>query len=337
MLEKELIIKLKKLQNLKPDQQWKTANREILYSQISNSINTDNDFAESSVNNLINVITLPRRIYKLITQPAWVVVIITLVVVGGSVFSVRAARFTKPGDSLYIARVISEKAQLAITFNVDEKAKLNIKFSNNHAKDITQVLADPDFNNEDNKVKAEKLAQDFKKEINSVKTKLKEMNLAEKSSNLSGPKPGASEENENNEEAQVFSANLGKEDKGMQISEPAEGADIAEQDKKETDSPEVAQEEIATSTSEAEKENDTNNLQNAHQILEEAEKLFNEKDYNGTLDQLEKVGAIIEGADNSSDEGEVKGISEKTIDNIIGEENNNVNSEEAASTTEERQ
>ena len=114
------------------------------------------------------------------------------------------------------------------------------------------------------------------------------------------------------EEIQVFSANLEKDDKGVQVS-PGE---ISQSKSDETtisqeDDAIISQasEGIATSTIE-EDNNIGDDLEDAHKILEEAEELFNEKDYNGTLNKLVEVDAIVESVNSSQEEGEVKGISE---------------------------
>ncbi|MFH1522630.1 MAG: hypothetical protein ABIE43_02310 [Patescibacteria group bacterium] len=304
MQEKELIKKIEYLKKIKPDNQWKNESREILCNQIFNSV-------ISLDNSLMQVLTFPQKIIRAISQPALAAFLIALVIIGGSIISLKAARFTKPGDSLFIARIISEKAQLVITFNEDEKTKLGIKFANDHAKDITRVLADSTNKNEE---RVEQLHGDFKKEIDNVKIKLGKMNidiidkgLEEKDleSNL------IDEEGvQSNNETQVFSANLKKEDRGMQISDNNHDNKINKEGVAEND----LAENTATSTINKEENSDNlENIENAQKILEEAEVLFNDKDYDGTLSKLEEVGAIIEGTNNKSEEikeeGRVKGIS----------------------------
>jgi len=290
MDNKILIEQLNSLKNIKLDNKWKSDNREVLYNQIFNSYN----FEEKVVG--LKIFAFPQRVIKLISQPAMVVIFISLIVIGGGIFSASAARNIKPGDSLYIARIISEKAQLVITFDKEAKNKLGIKFANEHAKDITEILANPEFNIDENKIKIEKLTKDFKKEISTVKDKINKIDTKE-------------EDNSNekiDEEVEVFSANLEKEESGLQVFEPK--TEI-KQDNQDNKAEAGEQENMSTSTIEEDKKSDVTeeefNSGEAHKIIEEAEKLFDSQDYNGTLNKLEKVDDAINA------DGEVKGVSEK--------------------------
>ncbi|MFH1427340.1 MAG: DUF5667 domain-containing protein [Patescibacteria group bacterium] len=318
MGEKDFLKKLQSLKTIQPGTSWKERNREILASQIYSNI-------QEKYN--IKILALPKNFFHFISQPALVVVFICLVVFGGSFISVKVARTTMPGDSMFIARVISEKAQLAITFNEEEKAKLGLKFANNHAKEISKILSDTDLTSEKNIAKAEKLTMDFKKEINSVKSKLKEINQNQNAELDNNPEAG-------NENSEVFSANLKKEDNGMQVSEVKINEpeiDNQSAEAKENIEPGLstslkAEEDISTTTDDSSVKI-SESLEEAHRILEDAEKLFDEKDYDGTINQLEKVDALIEG---TSQAGEVKGVSEgKNLDNITVD-----TSDDATSTTE---
>lgn len=286
-----MIEKLKTLKSIAPDSNWKERNREILFSQISSSDAIIADEAKS----FANIFILPQRLGRVFSTPSLAVFFVCLLVVFGSVFSVGAARLSKPDSSLYIARIISEKARLAMTFNKEEKTKLSFKFANDHAKDIMEILANTDSNDEDTKTKTEKLTENFKEEIKLAKTKLKEMNIPETSA------PAGSE----SEDDDIFSANLGRDEKGVQISEPKnENIEIAK-----TLTAPVAkniQEVKATSTPTEEVESAGNS---AHKILEEAEDLFNVKDYGGALNKLEEVNTIVDNI-GAEEKGEVKGASE---------------------------
>lgn len=305
MENKELIKKLSNLKSIAPDKEWKERNRGILFSQISAAVVP----AAEETGAMIKIFVLPRTLVRFFSTPAWAVFFVCLLFAAGSVFSVRAARLSKPDSSLYIARIISEKAQLAVTFGEEKKAKLSFRFANDHAKDITEILANTDLNNEGSKAKADKLSENFKNEIKVAKTKLKEI---KGSGQAVSPDKSIGEKAE---EVEVFSANLGREEKGMQLSEP--GTNNINNSKETAANgvpPEAAPNppaEKATNTPPAVKEEGSyaNNLGDADKILEEAEKLFNEKDYSGTLNKLEKADTIVENI-NSSDKGEVKGVSE---------------------------
>lgn len=205
-------------------------------------------------------------------QPALVTSTILLVVLGGGIFSVNASRNTKPGDSLYIAKIISEKTRAAITFDDGAKAKLGLEFAGNRAKEIAQVLAEPE--NGGKEAKVEKLSQSFRKEIVAAKENLKKINAIE---------------NNSEEDLQIFSANSSKDDKGMQIYDPnkKEEENKIEEIKTEPVIEIPAQGgNIASSTA--------NVSVGIGKVLDEAEKLFSEQNYDGTLTKLEEANGIID-------------------------------------------
>lgn len=255
MNEKELLAQLHNLKNTAPDHQWKNDNRDILLSQISSGeVLTPNTFLE----NVRNVFAW--RNLEWVTEPAGVMSIIILVLFGGGVASIKAAHNTKPGDSFYIAKIISEKTKQAVTFNETEKAKLGIEFASNRTKEITQVLTETK-----NEGSVANLEDDFKKEIKAVKTRLGKMN-----SGATVKKTDNKEEEISSETEQIFSADSGRDEKGIQIFENATTTNVKAEAPVELNNPTTA--------------------------LEQAEKLFDQKDYNGTLDKLEEANAIIDGS-----------------------------------------
>ncbi len=309
-MDKDIILKLNSLKAVKPESQWKAENRNILFNQISNS-------SASSVESEFEfILSIPRQVLRFISQPAWAVFFIALIAL--SVFSVSAAKYTKPGDSLYIAKRISERAQLAITFNKEKKTKLDIKFASDHAKGITQVLSNIESDNEE---KVERLTRDFKREVNIVREKLNEVKT--------------------DEEMQVFTTSLGKGNKGMQISNlDDEELGIIEEGIEEEKSLEPApaeeaakEEASATSTlqegppirragGQAEQGTEESigtllsDIEEVHKKLGEAEALFDENDYDGTFEKLEEVDELIENTDIFEDQGEVKGVSESATSTV---------------------
>jgi len=294
MENKELIRKINNLKSMAPDKEWKERNRGILFSQISaTAVPT---VPETGA--MIKIFVLPQRLVRIFSTPAWAVFFVCLLVVAGSAFSVGAARLTKPDSSLYIARIISEKAQLAVTFGEEKKAKLSFRFANDHAKDITEILAKTDPGNEAGKSKTEKLSENFKKEMTVAKTQLKEMGAL-------------AELEEGTEDTKVFSANLKKEERGMQVSEPQPKEEPAA-GKNQTDAGIIKTEEEAkaTNTPAGEISGHSANLGDAYKMLEEAEELLNEKDHSGTLNKLEEANNIVENVD-LGDKGEVKGASDE--------------------------
>ena len=293
MENKELIKQLNSLKSIVPDSGWKERNRNVLFSQISSS----DVVASPEARGFANILILPQKLAEVFSTPSWAVFFVCFVVLSGGVFSVGAARLSKPDSSLYIARIISEKARLAVTFNEDEKTKLSFKFANDHAKDIMEILANTDLNNEASKTKAEKLTENFKQEIKVAKTKLEKMKVSEESVSSGNKETG---------EANIFSANLGRDEKGIQIAEPENpNIEIA----KNLVAPVIKNVQEEKSTTTPAEINTKSPSDNAYEKLEEAEKLSDAKDYGGVLGKLQEADTIVENI-NTSKKGEVRGVSE---------------------------
>jgi len=283
MEERDLLKKLNNLKTVKPDDNWKKNYREVLYSQISAATTVNK--SESNLQAIWEHI-MPGRVFMNMVKPVWVTSLASILILVIGIGGVYAAKNSKPGDSLYIAKIISEKAQFAMTFNEKDKAKLGLEFATNRAKEITQILSESKEQSDKQNQKVEQLSQNFKKEISQVKNRLTTIKAAESQTNQS----------KKEKEPEIFGANLGKTDQGMEIAEP-----VKPEVKKEA-LPESQPETIATTTEE--------NLNNTDKALEEAEKMFDEKNYDGTINKIEEIKQIINQESENSEQGEVKGVSE---------------------------
>lgn len=278
MKDKELIEQLNTLKDVKPDSTWKSANRSVLMNQIYGA----EDRIESKDFNLFKSFfkTLPRFTMDLAGQPTMVVVFIFLLVFGGSAISLHFAHDTKPGDSLYIAKIINERAKETFTFNDKDKTQLVIKHARNRAEELNQALAESTYDGE----KIEKLAGEAKKEINKARTRLKKINtnIAKNNIDNSDSNNTAVDKQGNKSDAEpleVFSANSSKDDTGMQVAEtevakkvtPEEGdGQLTEQETKEKVVP------------------------NTLDILDQADVLLTGDNYGATLDKLDEANLSIE-------------------------------------------
>ncbi|OGF27742.1 hypothetical protein A2331_06570 [Candidatus Falkowbacteria bacterium RIFOXYB2_FULL_34_18] len=316
-MEKELLSQLNKLKNIKPDTAWKNRNREILLSQISSSTVDKIGF--------FDIFAQKLSLLRYVSQPVMAVFLIAGVLLGGGFFSLNAAKDTKPGDSLYIAKIISEKTQFALTFNEKKKVKLGIEFAGNRAKEITQVLSEEG----DVEIRVEKLKDNFKKEIAGVKTRLENINNNKIAANTNIK----TEEEENMETSQdaspeeegemVFSAGLGKEEKGIQVSEnntkekpiletTDEGLlaeeNINSDEPEKADQPGVENPNSDTGSSSEDVAGTEN--KNPQTILEKVEELLDNDNYDETMSRLAEIGEMIDQVNS----GEVKGEYDSVID-----------------------
>ena len=164
MKEKDLLIQLKKLKGVRPDREWKKTNRELLYSQIS--AQADDNVKIGWFKSLERQLSIA---FLRVSQPAMTVLLIIIFIFGGSVLSLRAARNTTPGDSMYIAKILSEKTQYALTFNEKSKAKLGLEFAGNRVKEINKVLAQTETVDTNKAETVEKLKVLVKKQSFSIR------------------------------------------------------------------------------------------------------------------------------------------------------------------------
>ena len=165
MTEKDLINKLNNARNVSPDAKWLASNRELFLTQIANSgANKLTVWQIFSIN--------LKSFAKVSSQPVFASFVFLLVLVASSVFGHQLFSQAKPNDTFYIARVISEKVKLNTVLDTESRNKMAVRFATDHARDISQILSNPEFNNDENKDEVEKLNEDFGKEIETVKNKM---------------------------------------------------------------------------------------------------------------------------------------------------------------------
>ena len=318
MEDKDLISQLNKLKEIKPSAKWQEENRSILMNQLY-SLGSNLDARETAKTKL------SFKWLANLPQPAMAAFLIVIVIMGGGIMSIKAAKNSVPGQALYIAKIINEKTHQAITFDQEKKARLGLTFAHNRAKELKEVLAQEDEQVE-NAERAQQLVVNFKKELAIAKERIVKINerapktiveepLNEIDANLSTDEIAVLDV----EDGQMFSANLGKEENGIQIGD----SEIVEEPVKEvaTEPQEdtVAATEPATTTDSEQAEGQalqdggqasttepvaTEESAGAADVLEEAQALLETQDYDATLSKLEEADDLIEQA------GTVKGEEE---------------------------
>ena len=249
MTDRDLIKKLTNLKEIKPDASWLKANRASLYSQISNSGATELSTWSSFLINL-------KSVLRTASAPAAALASLMLFIVASSAYGHLLLSKTKPNQSLYIAREISEQAKLTTILNVDAREKMAGQFAASNAQDITTVLSDPTFTNE---AEIAKLNVKFKEEIVTVQKSVAK--LAKPVTVAKVVAPASSIEATNSDV--VFTAANSKDKVGVSLSS------------------------IATSTGTVATTPTTT------KILEEAKTLFDNKKYSDALNKLKEVNALI--------------------------------------------
>ncbi|MCF7794986.1 hypothetical protein K9M50_01335 [Patescibacteria group bacterium] len=257
-MKKHLLSQLHNLKDIEPDKQWKAESQEFLRTHISEGV-------KSGV--FSKVMVWIKDFAKVSSQPAFALSAFVLILITGAFFSNSVLSEAQPNDSLYIARIISEKAQLNMTFNKENRDKLSAQFATNHAKDITNLMNNPEFHEEEgSEDKLANLSEDFNNEINSAKESINNINEREKetynynnsednindssgTNNSELNSDGLNEDGSEADDGVIFSADTKKDDQGLEINvKDNEGVDDnVDTDSNETDSNET---DTATSTNE---------------------------------------------------------------------------------------
>lgn len=309
MTEKELLKKLNTYKDIQADSTWKKENREVLFNQIINSSSVpETGFSFAKIYNSFKIYSdiFYNGIVKNLGQPVILTSMIVLTVLSGGIMSINASRNTTPGDSLYIAKKISEKTQFALTFGDKRKAQLNVSFAENRAKEIAQVMSD-EKTEEEKKEIVERLTGDFKQEISNVKIRIEK--IAQKAEEKVGEEKVLEEH--------LFSANLGKKDEGLSMSEEtSDEATIIEESPIETLDEETVEQEESTTTIdiievETELASTSEEIEivddSSSDILSDVKDLIESDDFDASLERLDEVNDIFE---EEVESGEVKGIME---------------------------
>jgi hypothetical protein len=294
MTEKQLLQQLKGLKNITLSEEVKKSNRNILFSQIANTSVREEIPAQGSF------FWSFKNIFSVFSQPLLIVAGVFVFIAGGLIVGSGFFKDSKPNDSLYIARIISERAKLNTTFSQTERDALSLKFASDHAKDIATILMDPEFNTEENKDQVEKLNASFKNEISKVKDQMEKNSISNTEINL-----------ENNNE-DVFSASSLIEENGVEIyieGDDNSSSEIIEDNFEKieeinTSSPEEVSQNSSSSEVEVdikslESEIDNNSeeistLKNGSEIIAEIEKLFSEGRYTEVVEKLSEVKSSFE-------------------------------------------
>ena len=244
MTDRDLIKKLGNLKEIKPDSSWLKANRDSLYTQISNSGATDLSAWSSFVINL-------KSVLRTASAPAMALASLVVLVFASSSYTHLLLAQTKPNQSLYIAREISEKAKLTTILNTEEREQMAGKFAANNAQDIAAVLSDPQFNNEQ---QITELSNKFNEEIKTVQ---KTVAKVDKVAVQKVDTPAATTTNNSDE---VFTASNEKDKTGLSV---------------------AGTEAINTVTA--------STVSSTTKLVEEAQNLFNEKKYKEASEVLNQL------------------------------------------------
>ncbi len=177
-MSKELIRQLKSLKHdsVKPDELWLKRNRELLLSQINNTVSKTRTHKFNSENVWQGLsIFLPQSVVYKVLRPATALVLIAMMGVGSWVATVSASYESLPGEWLYSAKRATEKTQVVITDAVGNKSevvKLHGELAKKRAVEISKIVSQ---GKSDNIAQASQTVKDLKDEMKIVSVKLEEI------------------------------------------------------------------------------------------------------------------------------------------------------------------
>lgn len=291
MTEKQLIAKLNSMKDVNLDSTWLKGHREVLYTQVENSGAVE----LSAWNKLVCEV---KALALTASRPAVSVASILLVVASMGIFSHKLFSNAKPNDSLYIARIISEKAKVNMTFNDNNRSKLEAKFAASHAQDIAAVLADDSIDNDSETAK--NLSAEFDKEINTVKSSLAKVTPSINASAVAVARvDNNSKENVDDlisPDDQVFAADSSKDSSGIAIYNGEKDVTAA------TNTDDIEVKGNTSTETEVDLDNGTSTESGLEasssatttvDVTDEIKQYFNNKDYNGAIDKLKEIEQSI--------------------------------------------
>ncbi len=269
MNEKELVHNLSKLSGFGPNEEWVKKNREVLSYQIFNG----QEFAAPRVSRIAQFGFIMHRLL----QPAPLAAVIALFFAISGLVGIKSSGNATPNNRvLYIAKILNEKAGLATTFDEKGKLALNVDYAQNRVTELEMISHDTDSATDP---RVQELSQSFKDEIASARERWsrispqesKETPKADINAKAVTTAPVAKITPEDTKIEQAVT----KDDDNGVVTNGSLKKDTTDSVPTNTIEPSTA-----TAVAEAEKTEDV------QKILEEAEKLFNDKDYKGAADLL---------------------------------------------------
>ncbi len=297
MTDKKLIQQLNKLKNLVPQTDWQKDCRQVLLTQINNSGGRQSSAWQKF---WIDFKCLSNLAYR----PVMVVAGFLILLVSASLFSHQWLETSKPNDSLYIARVISERARLSTVLDSASRERLAALFAMAHAEDISAILADPNFDLVANSAQVDKLNQDFSREIAVAKDRVsswqKQQDQSAADALLSTDQEPASSVSPSEEDDLIFIADNQKDEQGLEVLAGQKGQEqAAEAETTTAVEPEAEELDELADDLKAEiaeikevikdKEEDELDSNQVLDLLIEAELLFNQTDFEGAQNKLKEA------------------------------------------------
>jgi hypothetical protein len=183
-MSKILIRQLKTLRHkeVKPNEAWLKNNRELLLSQIRNTVSIQ-PARKMTFDNFVEffAIFLPQSFVHRVVRPMVAFILVLAMGVGSWVATVSASYQALPGDFLYSAKRATETIQVRgaeAVGNTNNAAKLHLEFAKRRADETKTIVSQ---NNPEKINLAAQTVDDLKNEIQNINSKLEEIKTSDDS------------------------------------------------------------------------------------------------------------------------------------------------------------
>jgi len=174
-MNRDIIGQLKMLKHseVRPSEEWLKNSRELLLSQIKNTVPARRSrISWEGIWQTMSVFLPGAFVYKVV-RPVMVVLLVFCLGVSGWIATVDASSDALPGDWLYSTKRATEQTQVAVANVVGAKTaetKLHVEFAKRRALETQKIINDPE------KLSlASATVNDLKNEITTVNNKLEEV------------------------------------------------------------------------------------------------------------------------------------------------------------------
>ncbi len=134
MTDKELIKKIKQLEQIQPSAEWLGLTRQKLISGVILSDDPQEQVLKSKFGFF-------NRLRGLELQPVALALCLLLIFMGGPWLLVEAAQYSLPGEALYSVKKISEQFQARVASD-KTKAQLQVEFAGRRLEELTKISED---------------------------------------------------------------------------------------------------------------------------------------------------------------------------------------------------
>lgn len=173
---KDLIRSIKQLKNFgaagAPSGNFVNRNKEILMMQIKNSSAEKEQVLSIKTIWRMTEAVMPEHLFKFAVKPALLAVLVFGIAFGGWAATVSASYDSLPGDTLYTLKIMTEKAQLALTPE-DAKPSLQMELASRRLEEMIKIANEEA--SESQGVRTQEAVDNFTKQVQEVKTTLENL------------------------------------------------------------------------------------------------------------------------------------------------------------------